>query len=347
MKSKSYITDCEGPLTLNDNAYELADYFIPDGGELFKTLSLYDDYLVDIVEKEGYKAGNTLKLILPFLLNAGVTNDDMVEFSRNNISVLKDSKELLNHIKKMMNHYIVSTSYGQYIEALSDYMDFPFENTFYTSVDVDVDMSNEEKVSIEKFKNQILENPKDYDLFDKIFFEEIPKMSFYDSIKDVEVVGGEGKKKAIEKIISDKNIDKNQIFYIGDSITDVEPLKFAKNNNGISVSFNGNRYSINAAEIAIISESAIPSLLIADIYNENDKEEVLKFIEEYNSSNNIENILKKYNITSEVKNKFLNTFNSNNYPIIKIIDNDNFYDIVDESSKMRNTIRGQKIGELG
>lgn len=347
MKSKSYITDCEGPLTLNDNAYELADYFIPDGGELFKTLSLYDDYLVDIVEKEGYKAGNTLKLILPFLLNAGVTNDDMVEFSRNNISVLKDSKELLNHIKKMMNHYIVSTSYGQYIEALSDYMDFPFENTFYTSVDVDADMSNEEKESIEKFKNQILENPKDYDLFDKIFFEEIPKMSFYDSIKDVEVVGGEGKKKAIEKIISDKNIDKNQIFYIGDSITDVEPLKFAKNNNGISVSFNGNRYSINAAEIAIISESAIPSLLIADIYNENDKEEVLKFIEEYNSSNNIENILKKYNITSEVKNKFLNTFNSNNYPIIKIIDNDNFYDIVDESSKMRNTIRGQKIGELG
>lgn len=347
MKSKSYITDCEGPLTLNDNAYELADYFIPDGGELFKTLSLYDDYLVDIVEKEGYKAGNTLKLILPFLLNAGVTNDDMVEFSRNNISVLKDSKELLNHIKKMMNHYIVSTSYGQYIEALSDYMDFPFENTFYTSVDVDMDMSNEEKVLIEKFKNQILENPKDYDLFDKIFFEEIPKMSFYDSIKDVEVVGGEGKKKAIEKIISDKNIDKNQIFYIGDSITDVEPLKFAKNNNGISVSFNGNRYSINAAEIAIISESAIPSLLIADIYNENDKEEVLKFIEEYNSSNDIENILKKYNITSEVKNKFLNTFNSNNYPIIKIIDNDNFYDIVDESSKMRNTIRGQKIGELG
>lgn len=347
MKSKSYITDCEGPLTLNDNAYELADYFIPDGGELFKTLSLYDDYLVDIVEKEGYKAGNTLKLILPFLLNAGVTNDDMVEFSRNNISVLKDSKELLNHIKKMMNHYIVSTSYGQYIEALSDYMDFPFENTFYTSVDVDVDMSNEEKESIEKFKNQILENPKDYDLFDKIFFEEIPKMSFYDSIKDVEVVGGEGKKKAIEKIISDKNIDKNQIFYIGDSITDVEPLKFAKNNDGISVSFNGNRYSINAAEIAIISESAIPSLLIADIYNENDKEEVLKFIEEYNSSNDIENILKKYNITSEVKNKFLNTFNSNNYPIIKIIDNNNFYDIVDESSKMRNTIRGQKIGELG
>ena len=51
MKNKSYITDCEGPLTLNDNAYELADYFIKDGGELFKILSLYDDYLVDVVKK--------------------------------------------------------------------------------------------------------------------------------------------------------------------------------------------------------------------------------------------------------------------------------------------------------
>ena len=60
MFEKSFITDCEGPLTLNDNAYELANNFIEDGGNLFKILSLYDDYLVDIVKKENYKAGNTL-----------------------------------------------------------------------------------------------------------------------------------------------------------------------------------------------------------------------------------------------------------------------------------------------
>jgi hypothetical protein len=47
MFEKSFITDCEGPLTLNDNAFEIAADFIEDGGELFKILSLYDDYLVD------------------------------------------------------------------------------------------------------------------------------------------------------------------------------------------------------------------------------------------------------------------------------------------------------------
>ena len=347
MKNKSYITDCEGPLTLNDNAYELADYFIKDGGELFKILSLYDDYLVDVVKKENYKAGNTLKLILPFFFNVGLTNEDMVNFSRNNIFILENSKELLNYIKENMNHYIVSTSYGQYIEALCNYMEFPFENTFYTKVDVGVSIKDDEKQQIQKFKKQILENPENYKLFDEIFFKEIPKMSFYDSIKEIEVSGGEGKKIAIEKIIANNNINKNQILYIGDSITDVEPLEFVKNNNGISISFNGNKYSIKAAEIAIVSKSAIASLLIADLYNQNNKQIVLDFIKDYNSSDNIKELLDNYKITDYTKDNFLNTFNKDNYPLIKIIDEDNFDNIVNISSKMRNNIRGQNIGELG
>ena len=40
MVKKVFITDCEGPLTLNDNAYELADVFIEDGG---KTLKFSED----------------------------------------------------------------------------------------------------------------------------------------------------------------------------------------------------------------------------------------------------------------------------------------------------------------
>ena len=50
MFEKSFITDCEGPLTLNDNAFELCAHFIEDGDELFKILKLYDDS-VDEVEK--------------------------------------------------------------------------------------------------------------------------------------------------------------------------------------------------------------------------------------------------------------------------------------------------------
>ena len=243
MFKKSFITDCEGPLTLNDNAFELAANFIKQGDELFKTLSLYDDYLADIVKRENYKAGNTLKLILPFFVAENLEDDDLVEFSKNHIYAVNDSKFLLKYLKETMNTYIVSTSYGQYIEAVSDYMELSFKNTFYTKVNLDKLALNDDEIEkIREFKELILDNPTDYELFDDIFFSQIVEMGIYDEIRKIDVVGGQGKKLAIDEIIERDAIDANEILYIGDSITDVEPLEFAHKNNGLSISFNGNSH---------------------------------------------------------------------------------------------------------
>ena len=348
MFEKSFITDCEGPLTLNDNAFELSAHFIEDGGELFKILSLYDDYLVDVVKKDNYKAGNTLKLILPFFVCENIKNADLIDFSQKNIYAVNDSKFLLSYLKGAMNTYIVSTSYGQYIEALSNYMDFPFENTFYTKVDVDaLTLNNEEIEKVNEFKQKILENPDDYELFDEIFFSEIQKMGIYDIIKEIDVVGGQGKKLAIDEIIRRDGINACEILYIGDSITDVEPLEFARKNNGISISFNGNEYPLKVAEIAIISPSAIATCVIADIYANTNKSNVLKFIEEYNASDNLIELFNDYTIDSDIKTKFFDVFKDAEYPIIKIVDENNFEDILKVSKNMRNSIRGQDIGGLG
>lgn len=347
MFEKSFITDCEGPLTLNDNAFELCAHFMENGDELFKTLSLYDDYLADEVKKEGYKAGNTLKLILPFFVAEDIKNSNMIEFSKNNIYAIRDSKFLLEYLQKTMNTYIVSTSYGQYIEALSNYMNFPFENTYYTDVDVDSLVLNDEELSkIKEFKSQILDNPKDYELFDEIFFGEIPKMGIYDIIKEIDVVGGLGKKLAIDDIIETDKIDINQILYIGDSITDVEPLEFARENGGISISFNGNEYPLKVAEIAIVSPSAITTAVIADIYAKYDKSKVLDFINDYNNSQDILKLFDEYNINQDIKDKFFDVF-KDEYPIIDVINEDNFDKILKESVNMRNNIRGEDIGGLG
>ena len=348
MFEKSFITDCEGPLTLNDNAFELSAHFIENGGELFKILSLYDDYLVDIVKRDNYKAGNTLKLILPFFVCENIKNADLIDFSQNNIYAVNDSKFLLSYLKEAMNTYIVSTSYGQYIEALSNYMDFPFENTFYTKVDVDALVLNDEEIEkINEFKQEILENPDDYELFDNIFFSEIQKMGIYDIIKEIDVVGGQGKKLAIDEIIKRDGINVDEILYIGDSITDVEPLEFARNNNGISISFNGNEYPLKVAEIAIVSPSAITTCVIANIYSNTNKNNVLKFIEEYNVSSNLNELLNEYDVDSDIKNKFFDVFKDEKYPIIKIVNENNFGDILKASKHMRNNIRGQDIGGLG
>ena len=247
-----------------------------------------------------------------------------------------------------MNTYIVSTSYGHYIEALSNYMEFPFENTYYTKVDMDnLYLNDEESSKVADYKNKILANPKDYELFDEIFFKEIPKMDIYEKIKEIDVVGGLGKKLAIDDIIENDNIDVNQMLYIGDSITDVEPLQFARENNGISISFNGNEYPLKVAEIAIVSPSAIATAVIANIYADNDKNKVLQFINDYNSQNNLEELFGEYKINPEIKLKFFEVFNDGDYPIIKLIGEDNYDEILKESVYMRNNIRGEDIGGLG
>ena len=347
MFEKSFITDCEGPLTLNDNAFEIAADFIEDGGELFKILSLYDDYLVDVVKKENYKAGNTLKLILPFFVVENLTNEDFIDYSKNHIYAVNDSKFLLEYLKEAMNTYIVSTSYGQYIEAVSDYLEVPFENTFYTNVDIDsLHLNDEEIQKIVEFKDMILNNPKDYELFDDIFFNQISQMGIYDEISKIEVVGGQGKKLAIDEIIERDGIDVKGMLYIGDSITDVEPLEFARKNNGISISFNGNEYPLKVAEIAIVSPSAVATAVVANVYAGNDKNKVLEFIKDYNITDDLKKLFSDYNIDSKIENKFFSVF-ADEYPIIETVTEENYESILEVSKLMRNNIRGQDIGGLG
>ena len=135
MNEKFYVTDCEGPLSINDNAYELSDYFIPEGGEFFSILSNYDDMLVER-NTEGYLAGSTLKLILPFFKAYGLTERDLIEFSEDNINMVNGAYHMISYVQDIMPFYIVSTSYNQYIKALCDKTGFIYENTYSTHLDL-------------------------------------------------------------------------------------------------------------------------------------------------------------------------------------------------------------------
>src|SRR3990170_5033021 len=94
-----FISDCEGPISKNDNAFELMEHFVPEGDKLFTRISKYDDVLADVVKKPGYNAGDTLKLILPFLKAYDVTDVQMREFSAENILLIPNSKDTLEQIR--------------------------------------------------------------------------------------------------------------------------------------------------------------------------------------------------------------------------------------------------------
>ncbi len=96
-----FVSDCEGPISKNDNAFELAENFIPNGDKFFTNISLYDDVLADALQKPGYSAGSTLKLILPFFKAYGVTDGQMEDFSAKNIVLIANSKTTLHHIQAL------------------------------------------------------------------------------------------------------------------------------------------------------------------------------------------------------------------------------------------------------
>lgn len=339
MNDKFYVTDCEGPLSINDNAFEMSDFFIPDGDTFFSILSNYDDMLVERSTGE-YLAGSTLKLILPFFKAYGLTQNDLVEFSQDHIHMIDGAFSMIKYIQDIMPFYIVSTSYNQYIKALSNKTGFIYENTYSTQLELDkYSLTVDEQDKLLDIHDNILFDSS-FENIDRIFTEVISKMEINNLVNSVKPVGGIGKQKAIEDIIEKNNYKPENLMYSGDSITDKEALEFTKENNGISISFNGNIHSINSASISIASTNNLILAVIAQIFNKNGASGVYDFINEYNEMP-LDTIL-KYSDNNEITQNILLT-----KPSIDLVNNDNKKELNNKAKITRNKVRGKNIGNLG
>jgi energy-converting hydrogenase A subunit R len=348
------ITDGEGPITKNDNAFELSSYFIPDGENFFAVVSSYDDVLAYIIKKKGYKAGDTLKLILPFLKAYGVTDEAIRDYSRKNILLMPKAKEALTYIKEIMPVYIVSTSYEPYVKAVCEALNFPIENVYCTKLSIDKYKLGENEA--EKLKNLSIEisqmkpikipekasSLKDLSIKDKetinrlneIFWKELPVMKAYKMIKEVNPIGGFEKAKAVKEILKKNKSKFSEAIYIGDSITDVQALRLIKKNNGLAISFNGNNYALIESEIAVMAYNATAIAVISELFLKNGKQAVIKLIEEKDKS-----------LKLEIKEAWMKLKNED----VKLekIKKENLPELIKESLAYRKMVRGEKIGELG
>lgn len=341
MGKRIFISDCEGPISINDNAFELAGHFIEDGEKFFTIISKYDDILADVVKRPGYNAGDTLKLIVPFLKAYGATNDNIMEYSAKNVLLIPNAKDTLKFVNSIMPSFIVSTSYEHYIRALCDIIGFPFENTYSTKLNIDSrPISPEDKKRLKELRKIIIKNP-DFETLDEIFWKEIRSMEIGKIIDEVKTVGGEGKKEAIEDILNKFGFKASDVMYVGDSITDVQPFQFTRDNGGLAVSFNGNEYAIREAEIAVLADNTTIISVLADLFNRFGKDFVVEFVNAF--TKDPKSALENYPINSDLKEKIQNM----KMLKIEIITKDNIERLTEESSKFRKEVRGEAIGGLG
>ncbi|EKF85092.1 hypothetical protein [Methanobacterium formicicum] len=337
---KFFVSDCEGPITVNDNAFEMAGHFIEDGEKFFQILSHYDDILVDEIKRPGYNAGSTLKLILPFLKAYGATNLNMMEFSSRNVLLIPGARATLGLLQFIMPSYIVSTSYEHYIRALCDLTNFSFNRCYCTQLDLDNHpLSDEDRNKLKEFRLSILSNPE-FDNLERIFCEEIPGMEIGSLLTEVKPVGGEAKKEAVLDIMAQKDYQACDLMYVGDSITDVEPLQYARDNGGIAVSFNGNEFALDNASLAVISDNTTITSILADLFNRYDRDMVLEFASSFKKDP--EKAVQDHPVNPQLAFKLAETNTR-----LELITPDNLEELKEDSCKFRKEVRGESIGGLG
>lgn len=338
MDEKFYVTDCEGPLSINDNAYELADYFIPRGGELFSILSNYDDILAE--QNETHLAGSTLKYILPFFKAYNITQEDILEFSKDHINMIGGAYTTIKHVQDIMPFYIVSTSYSQYIEALSAKTGFNYQNAYHTKLELDeYELTPQEQDKILDVAENILFDSS-FENIDRIFNNTFHDANIYNLIESVTPTGGIGKRDAITDIIEKNNYKAENLMYSGDSITDKEALEYAKDNQAVSISFNGNIHSIKSASISISSTNNLILAVIAEVFNTKSTQGVYDFIHNYNQDP-LETLL-----DTKTNNNIIQELLQNKTSI-DIVTEDNVEELTNKAKITRDKVRGINIANLG
>jgi len=355
-----FISDCEGPISKNDNAFELASHFLPHGDKLFANVSRYDDVLADILRKPGYSSGSTLKLILPFFKAYDVTDRHMQEFSEKNVILIADSKNTLQHVQSVAEAFIVSTSYEHYIKALCRTLDFPYKNTYCTKVTLDkytVTPKQKERLrhmALEISQMRLINIPtaastlEDFShsdraaihRLDEIFWTELPKMSVGKVLSDVVTGGGEQKAEAIRDVVRRLDAELADVMYVGDSITDLEAFKLVRANGGITVSFNGNSYAVKNAEVAVLSESNLVTAVIADLFCRFGREKTIRTLQGWSHET-----LKNSGLDGPLLRQFAESY-PDVLPKTKIVTAQNMESLEKESSEFRNRVRGVAIGQL-
>jgi predicted HAD superfamily phosphohydrolase len=285
-KRRVFVTDCEGPLTKNDNAQEIAERFIPGGAGFFERLSKYDDVLADLARRPGYNAGDTLRLLPPFLKAFEVTDLDVELFSAEGVLLVPHAIQALTRIRALLPAFIVSTSYTPYIKALCDLSGFPLENVRCTELKLDDwDMSETEKAWLrgrvaEIMAADVIEipdgaasaeqlSPADQSrvaALDELFWKQMDGRVSGEMLAAVRPVGGGMKLAALQSIMQAEGVAGDDVMYVGDSITDAPPLEAVRAWGGVALSFNGNAYALAAAEFAAASPDAEVTAELAEAF---------------------------------------------------------------------------------
>ena len=259
---KTICFDLEGPLSPQDNAYEVMKLMGKEGAAIFEVISRYDD-IIALEGRAGYEPGDTLALIVPFFLSHDITEDDIKRVSAR-AKIVEGAEYLFEKLRaENWDIYIISTSYEQHAYNVGHTLGVPEDHIICTKLDL-----AERKHTLRETVFTLLRNVQEeiialysdvdrdntdriVNRLDEFFFRQLPDLGF--DVFTTRVIGGERKAEAIRGIAEEKGVAIRDLIAVGDSITDYKMLKEVATHGGISVVFNGNEYAVPYANVGLAS----------------------------------------------------------------------------------------------
>jgi len=300
-ENKQLICNCRGLVCKEDNAERLCAHYVPDGARLFAVISAYDDVQSYVLNRENYKTGDSLRLILPFLKAGGATDSDVLKVSRENLELLPGADRTMRYLTDLMPSFIISASYDHHMMALCDVIDFPYSNVYCTSMQLDnivVDESEAKEIMdlareiadmpVPRIPENAIEmddlSPVDQNnirRMDEIFWDYMLTMEAYSLISGVNPLGGNEKAYSILDIRRKTMVDLDETMYVGGGIADIQAMELVRDGGGLAVSFNGNRYAVREADVAVMSPDTITISLLATAFYLGGAEAVYDMVDDW------------------------------------------------------------------
>lgn len=254
--------DMEGPLTSQDAAFELMG-LVPGGHQVFQAISRYDDILA-LSGRPDYEPGDTLALIVPFLLYH--------RLSAFHIQRLAESAPLVNGAREVIAQlagegyevFAITTTYEQYAQRIAQRLGLALTRLACTSFPLEefsarLRTANMSAVTRIESALRRLDVEKDEkrlgELLDAFYWEELPGSPLGDAVASVRPLGGKRKLGALGRFAAATRLGLSDWVVVGDSITDNAMLTAVRDATGLAVVFNGNRYALECGTVGVASTS--------------------------------------------------------------------------------------------
>ncbi|MBU2608018.1 MAG: hypothetical protein KKF26_01730, partial [Chloroflexi bacterium] len=234
---------------------------IPNGGQIFEVISRYDD-LLTLEEKEDYEPGDTLALIVPFLVLHNIREEHIISFA-NRANLTGGAAELVSWLKSRgWTVFCISTSYEQYAHRITQRVGIPVQNVACTSLPINklnTTLCKEDARLLEQVESEMLAMEPEADddrikqRLDRLYWEELPATGLGKVIKDIKPVGGRRKVAALNRFADKYAQPLSNWVVVGDSITDFRMLHAVEQAGGLAIAFNANEYALPHATVGMAS----------------------------------------------------------------------------------------------